>query len=348
MSLHIRKIKLKSGTAHQVYYREAGNQKTKYFPPEIPFKYVRSWSADKKRELAFIKAGLQEYYQRDIANSISLSDIPNFLREERTGFVSESTLYRNIGAVQYFVQIVGDMPCTSVSKNEVSEFIKSRLRSGFEHGGINNDLRNLRTVFGLLVSKNIVFENPFEGERLSEPKKELEPLTPAEIEKMYECLDTDMIRDAFQIVRYTGCRRRSIAVKTGFWSNVLEWQEVDFDNGYIPIIQKASHRKIIPLHPELRKHLLQRYIQLGRPTGPIVSYYADTVTRKFKKAFKKAGIKKKLDPVHGLRHTAATKLAEAGCTASDIQVILGWESIEMAERYVHLTMERKKSIITNL
>ncbi|MBN1779717.1 site-specific integrase [bacterium] len=315
-------------------------------------KIVKKWAIDKKRELAFRKTGLMDYYHEMMTESMLLSNLPSWIMKEREHLVSRSTLVRNIGAVKNFMEIVGDLPCGSVDLPHIKEFIQARLKKGMQAEGINNDMRNLRSVWSVLRENNVVGSNPFSDHakriRLSTPVKELEVLSLDEIEQCFQHLDSPMIRDAFMIIRYTGCRRRSIAVKTGYWSNVLQWQEIDFKKGYIPIIQKGNHRKLIPLHPDLHSWLLKRFVELGNPTGNLITCYADTVTRKFKKAFLAAGITKKIDPVHGLRHTAATKLAEAGCTAADIQSILGWESIEMAQKYVHLSMERKRDVITNL
>ena len=46
--------------------------------------------------------------------------------------------------------------------------------------------------------------------------------------------------------------------------------------------------------------------------------------------------------VHDLRHTAATRLADAGTDAFTIAAILGHSTIQMSARYTHATDERKR------
>lgn len=46
---------------------------------------------------------------------------------------------------------------------------------------------------------------------------------------------------------------------------------------------------------------------------------------------------------HGLRHTAATTLAEAGCDAKDIQAITGHKTVAMAEHYARRANLKKQA-----
>ena len=205
---------------------------------------------------------------------------------------------------------------------------KSRAPSG-----INRDLAFLRTAFNLAVSENFMisspFDNPSKNRRYSlflpVPKKDMEVLTIDELRSYFNAIpiEQDEVRTAFIIISYTACRRRSLAIKKPYWSNVMQWKDLNFDDSTIKIIQKGDHVKILPMHSDLRNFMLQKHMELRRPSGNILSISADTITRNFKKAYKKAGITKDLDPVHGIRHTAATRLLEAGCSLKDIAEILG-------------------------
>ena len=48
---------------------------------------------------------------------------------------------------------------------------------------------------------------------------------------------------------------------------------------------------------------------------------------------------------HDLRHTAATRLAEAGANAFTIAAILGHSTIQMSARYTHIADERKRQAL---
>jgi integrase len=51
---------------------------------------------------------------------------------------------------------------------------------------------------------------------------------------------------------------------------------------------------------------------------------------------------------HDLRHTAATRLADAGTDAFVIAAILGHSTIQMSARYTHATDERKRRAVENM
>src|SRR5262249_20677404 len=67
------------------------------------------------------------------------------------------------------------------------------------------------------------------------------------------------------------------------------------------------------------------------------AFKADHFRHEFRKALKSAGLADRQLTFHGLRHTAATELADAGCTQMELAAILGHRTLNMALRY---TQER--------
>jgi integrase len=51
---------------------------------------------------------------------------------------------------------------------------------------------------------------------------------------------------------------------------------------------------------------------------------------------------------HDLRHTAATRLADAGTDAFTIAAIPGHSTIQMSARYTHATDERKRRAVEKM
>ncbi len=82
----------------------------------------------------------------------------------------------------------------------------------------------------------------------------------------------------------------------------------------------------------------------GQYGGP---YSKGSVQQAFKKAMQKAGVKKKIG-VHGLRHSYATHLLEAGADMRFIQVLLGHNSIKTTQVYTKVTPRSLSNITSPL
>ena len=105
--------------------------------------------------------------------------------------------------------------------------------------------------------------------------------------------------------------------------------------------------KLVPMHSHLRDLLLDRMKELGQEFDPdkhVVSLIRDTLTTYFKRAMRKAGIRKP-GAVHILRHTAATKLLETGANIKEVAEFLGHSTIETTQIYTHVVQERLQNAV---
>jgi integrase len=80
--------------------------------------------------------------------------------------------------------------------------------------------------------------------------------------------------------------------------------------------------------------------------GPKTERRVNDVGRQFERAVKNA---KLVDfHFHDLRHTAATRMADAGADPFTLAAILGHSDIRMTARYTHATDEAKRRAVDNL
>lgn len=133
-------------------------------------------------------------------------------------------------------------------------------------------------------------------------------------------------RLALALFLYTGQRR----------SDVIHMGPARLKNGGIEVVQiKTGKYLLIPMHPDMaevlsaHEHLGAAFLmtQAGQPFASGNAFY-----NWFKECAIKAGVQAKLGP-HGLRKAAARRLAEAGCTPSEIQAITGHNTLSEVERY---------------
>ena len=65
--------------------------------------------------------------------------------------------------------------------------------------------------------------------------------------------------------------------------------------------------------------------------------------RAFKRAAEAAGLGRVW--MHLFRHAAASRAAEAGASVAELQLLGGWSSARMAERYTHARLERLRDLL---
>ena len=138
-------------------------------------------------------------------------------------------------------------------------------------------------------------------------------------------------RLAMEILLHTGLRRGD-AVRLG---------RQHVKGGYISIVMEKTSNKIeIPMSQDLAA------VINASPTGDLT--YLVTATGQamakesfgnwFRKSCKTAGVQAS---AHGLRKLAATKLAEAGATESQLSAVFGWRSNRQSEVYTRSVNRRK-------
>jgi integrase len=121
----------------------------------------------------------------------------------------------------------------------------------------------------------------------------------------------------------------------------LEWKNVDLTRGLIYVTNtKSGKDRVIPLNQAARFAL-----ESVKQTGQRV-FDVDWMKVAWSAALRDA----KIDDFgfHDLRHTAATRLADAGTDAFTIAAILGHSTIQMSARYTHATDERKRRAVERM
>ena len=135
-----------------------------------------------------------------------------------------------------------------------------------------------------------------------------------------------------------------VALLTGVRKNALlrlRWADVDFSAGRILLRAAAAknrrdcHIPLVPAVAEILRRLPRTsvYVFPGRDGALPRSDFR----RAARQARDAAGLPKDFRPMHGLRHTFASRLASSGrVSLYEIQRLLTQQSPEMAQRYAHL------------
>jgi integrase len=123
----------------------------------------------------------------------------------------------------------------------------------------------------------------------------------------------------------------------------LRWAAYDAEALEIAVRQaKTAEDLIIPVHETLRIALdaePRRAAEIcTRPDG--AAWKLDHFKHTFAKERARRGLPDDLH-FHGLRHSAAVRLAEGGCSAQQIQAILGHRTLTMVTHYTQKVNRRR-------
>lgn len=167
-----------------------------------------------------------------------------------------------------------------------------------------------------------------------------ENLTDEQMAAYLQALDEEPDQNAAGFIR--------LALSTGMRKNAimaLRWDDIDFERGFITLRgESAKNEKTerIPLSSAARA-VLERVERLGSPY--VFPGRGGGQRKEFKRIPQrvrdKAGLTKdEFRPLHGLRHTFASRMASSGAVdLYTLQKLLTHGSAQMTQRYAHLADE---------
>lgn len=138
----------------------------------------------------------------------------------------------------------------------------------------------------------------------------------------------------YMLGRYTGQRR----------GDVLRMARGQYDGSGITVEQgKTGVELWIPAHERLRTYLDSLDIDVGLliTTARGKPWHEDSFTHAFGDFLESIGLGGLT--FHGLRHTSATALAEAGCSEREIQSITGHKTTAMVSRYTAKADQKRRA-----
>lgn len=231
----------------------------------------------------------------------------------------------------------------------IEEFKQWLLAKPTRHGNqrslatVNNHLRVLSKIFSLAVDADLIDSNPCLRIRKFKPNnRRLRVLSDEEEVKLLTALEgNDLTRSIVIVALNTGLRRGEIFS--------LKWSDVDFQRGRLIIRKtKASKERFVPMNATVRE-LLQ---SLPRLLSDYVFPSPKTVGRltDIKKGFRGAVAAAGIDNLrfHDLRHTFATRLADAGTDAYTLMEIMGHADLKTTMIYVHASGEAGRRAVEKL
>ncbi len=265
-------------------------------------------------------------------------------------------------------RLLGNCLLYDLTEDRIQDYVRTRLAEGSGGRTINMELGELSRA--MKVKWSIIWPNV---RKLEENHEVGRALSPDEEKALLNAAAGDQSPNrnptlyAFlQIALTTGMRSGEIAG--------LKWEQIDLEAGVITVGRKAKTRagsgRQIPMNADI-KAVLEMHASWFADAKRFGEIKPEWFVFPGRKGRPKAGEKRPLDPLapmqsitsswekvrtaagvscrlHDLRHTAATKMAEAGIPESTMLAIMGHMSRAMLERYSHIRMQAKREAVKSL
>jgi integrase len=239
--------------------------------------------------------------------------------------------------VPYF----GERPVSSIGDADAARFRTAQLLRKVRGGATVSPATVNRTFWMLAafgewcVERRYHLENPWRVTSLPETQAAPPAVDDATLARVLMALSARW-RPVVEFAAETGMRKGELSR--------LRWDDLSGDVAWIVSSHKrglTKARKTRPV-PLSRRALATLDPMPRRPDGLVFGPVGDP-RRAFKRAAQAAGLERVW--MHLFRHAAASRAAEAGASVAELQLLGGWSSARMAERYTHARLERLRDLL---
>jgi len=281
------------------------------------------------------------------------------LRHERA--VSEQTIRAYASDLRQFQQFIAeklarqDVSPSEVTVDHVRAFI-ALLHRSLEKSSQGRKLSALRSFYSFLHGHDLVSENP--AELVPLPKAKMRVPSFLSVDAVFHFLDA--LRQKCTRTDSSWRRWRNWALFECLYSTGLRVSElvglnaadVDVSQCTVQARGKGNKERMVPIGPTALGALQGYRTAVEKQTPHILSpsgalflnirggrLTTRSVARLLRGELRACGLWQDLSP-HGLRHTFATHLLNAGADLRAIQEMLGHTSLSTTQRYTHVHIDQ--------
>jgi integrase len=285
---------------------------------------------------------LKQYELLD-AEIPTLKEFANDYFKHGKDVLKKRSWWRDHYGLRHFIVLYGDRCLSVITPKDIDDYKKIRLND-VTPGTINRELQCARSLFNLAKRwKKFFGANPVSEAKLISVNNQKERILTWEEEYRLLALSNPNLKPILITALNTGMRKNEILT--------LRWTNIDHDISVITIEHtntKTKTTRRIPINTVLRKLLLEQKLKSGgnefiflSPSGYPYKRH-DSIKGAFERLCGKAGIIGLR--FHDLRHTAATRMIEAGASIVAVSRILGHSDIKMTMRYTHPDNSLKEAV----
>lgn len=311
---------------------------------------------NRRRELEKTLAGMPAENRADRIKSVD-DMVGAYLEAYELSHREKSILFAR-GRLAHVTRMLGPTLLPDLNEETIRTYMKARLKAAASGRTINMEVGELSRAIGkdwsvLWPKVRKMEERKDVGKALSNDEECA--LLKAVVEQTSPNR-SQTIGTFLRVALMTGMRSGEIAT--------LTWGQVNFDTRVITVGRAKTSSgtgRQIPMNSQLLAVLsahadwftdrfgetkAEHYLfPFGKPTPNDPTRPITDITSAWDALRKRAGVRCRL---HDLRHTAATKMAEAGVPESTMLALMGHMSRAMLERYSHIRLAAKREAVEAL
>ncbi|WP_396636272.1 tyrosine-type recombinase/integrase [Maribacter sp. R77961] len=244
----------------------------------------------------------------------------------------KSTITMYLAEFYHLLVLLDDYPVQDLNPKRLKDYFLYCIRvEKMRERKLNGKINAIKFYFEQVLHRpKMFFDIPRPKKATSLPKM----LSKSEVKKLFNVTQNIKHRIALQLCYGMGLRVSEVVN--------LKIEDIDSKRMVVHVVgAKGKKDRYVPLPksilPKLREYYLsfkpKTYLFEGQYGGP---YGKSSLQQVFRLAMKRAKINKKIG-IHGLRHSYATHLLEAGADMRFIQELLGHHSIKTTQVYTKVT-----------
>lgn len=245
---------------------------------------------------------------------------------------SPSTIRIYLAEFHHLLKLLGPYPVQELNPKRLKDYFLFCINvEKMGERKMNGKINAIKFYFEQVVHRpKMFFDIPRPKKALKLPKM----LSKGEVKRLFR--STNNLKHLIGLQLSYGMGLRVSEVTN------LKITDIDSERMTVHIVgAKGKKDRYVPLPESLLERLRQYYI-CYKPKKYLLegqyggAYAKSSLQQVFKRAMKKAGIKKAIG-IHGLRHSYATHLLESGADMRFIQELLGHQSIKTTQIYTKVT-----------
>ncbi|MHC4266935.1 MAG: tyrosine-type recombinase/integrase [Planctomycetota bacterium] len=273
------------------------------------------------------------YFEKLIGTKKTFKDMMDKFMKEHAPKVSVKMQSSYETSLKHFIPFFGEKNLLSISSKMISRYKVLRKEEGAAPASINKEQAMLSKAFNLTVKEwEWLKDNPVSKVPREKLNNERDRWLTKDEEERLLINSPEWLREIISFALNTGLRQDELLS--------LEWNRVSLFRKTILIKKtKNGKPKTVPLN-QIALDVLNKRSKLKSIKNDLVFFNSNgekmcrsRLRKAFQVALKKAGIKD--FRFHDVRHTFATRLAQAGYDLYKISKLLGHMDIKMTQRYSH-------------